>query len=70
MSRAAACGSFWPSQIVLLILVLMSLSLMTLRRANANPLPDLTQEYQNLIAESSTINSTDNSTDTAANTDV
>ncbi|KAM0737502.1 hypothetical protein ACS0PU_000595 [Formica fusca] len=75
MSRAVACGFFWPSQIVLLVLVLISsLSLMTLRRVNANPLPDLTQEYQNLIAESSTVNSTDNSTDnsteTAANTDV
>ncbi|GAB1869920.1 hypothetical protein CAJAP_10999 [Camponotus japonicus] len=40
------------------------------KRTNANPLPDLTQEYQNLISESSTVNSTDNSTEIGANTDV
>lgn len=40
--------------------------LTTLQQTNANPLPDLTQEYQNLISE----NSTDNSTEIGANTDV
>lgn len=73
MSRVVACRFLWPSQIVLLILVIISL-LTTLQRTNANPLPDLTQEYLNLISESSTVNSTDNSTDNSteigANTDV
>lgn len=44
--------------------------LTTLQQTNANPLPDLTQEYQNLISENSTVNSTDNSTEIGANTDV
>lgn len=77
MSRAVACR-FFPrlshNQIVLLVLVLILSSSTILRRVDANPLPDLTQEYQNLISEGSTVNSTDNSTDNsteiAPNTDV
>ncbi|XP_029171452.1 uncharacterized protein LOC114940857 [Nylanderia fulva] len=75
MSRTVACRSFRSSQIVLLLLVLtLILSSTTLWRADASPLPDPTQEYQNLLSEASTINltdtSTDNSTEIPANTDV
>jgi len=56
-----------------MLFVSISLSVI-LRRVDANPLPDLVQEYQNLISESWTDNSTDssvdNSTEIAANTDV
>lgn len=63
---------FWPSHIALLLTLILSLSV-TLQELSASPLPDLTQEYQNLLAEASTDNSTDSTTDNstiAANTDV
>jgi len=64
---------FWPCRIIFVLFVSISLSVI-LRRVDANPLPDLVQEYQNLISESWTDNSTessvDNSTEIAANTDV
>ncbi|XP_072748517.1 uncharacterized protein [Anoplolepis gracilipes] len=66
MSRAAACHRFFrPSQILLLQLIFLLISLTTLQRANANPLSDLMQEYQNLISESSTVNLTNKSTDSS-----
>ncbi|EFN79061.1 hypothetical protein EAI_03844 [Harpegnathos saltator] len=55
---------------LLLILTMLSFST-TLLSVSAGPIPDLAQEYENLLSESSTTdNSTDNSTEIAANTDV
>lgn len=74
MSRAVGhrdrlCWSFPPSRIMMLFILL--LSLWTTLPVSASPIPDLAKEYQNLVSESSTVdNSTDNSTEIAANTDV
>ncbi|XP_032665063.1 uncharacterized protein LOC116841358 [Odontomachus brunneus] len=75
MSRAVGhrdrtCWSFPPSRIMMLFILLLSLWT-TLLPVSAGPIPDLAKEYQNLVSESSTVdNSTDNSTEIAANTDV
>jgi len=75
MSRIAVYRDrpLWPYRIIFVLFLSISLSLI-LRRVDANPLPDLVQEYQNLISENwtdnSTDNSVDNSTEIAANTDV
>ncbi|EZA60439.1 hypothetical protein DMN91_010837 [Ooceraea biroi] len=84
MSRAATHRDrpLWPYQIVFVLFILLPLLSVTLNRVDANPLPDLVQEYQKLLSESgtddwtdnsvdnSTDNSVDYSTETAANTDV
>ncbi|KAL6256511.1 hypothetical protein P5V15_012624 [Pogonomyrmex californicus] len=84
MSRTASHRD-WPLRpcyIVLLSFVLILTLSTMLRRTDANPLPDLSQEYQNLISGYSTdssldisINnmtdiSTENSTEISPNTDV
>ncbi|XP_011636071.1 uncharacterized protein LOC105426513 [Pogonomyrmex barbatus] len=84
MSRTASHRD-WPlrpSYIVLLSFILILTLSTMLRRTDANPLPDLSQEYQNLISGYSTdssldisINnmtdiSTENSTEISPNTDV
>lgn len=75
MSCAAAhrVRLFWPSHIAYLLLTLILSLSVILQQVSASPLPDLTQEYQNLLAEAFTDNSTDSTTDNstiAANTDV